>query len=290
LRGTTYLVTRRCAQRQFLLRPAKLTNEIFAYVLAVASCRFAVQIHAFCVMSNHSHLVVSDPDARLPEFMQYLNSLVARATNAALGRWESLWAPSSYSAVPLISREDILAKTAYALANPVAAGLVLRGCDWPGLWSPPERIGGQAIVTTRPSRFFSARGTMPESAELALVVPPGLGSADEFRNALADALHAEEERARYTLASEGRRIAGAARVIAQHPFARPAPREPRRKLNPRIAARDKWKRIEALTRLAGFLDRYLSALAERRAGDLKAIFPAGTYLLRVAHGVPCAAT
>ena len=31
LPGTTYLVTRRCAQRQFLLRPSKLVNEIFSY-------------------------------------------------------------------------------------------------------------------------------------------------------------------------------------------------------------------------------------------------------------------
>ncbi len=36
LRGTTYLVTRRCAQRQFLLKPSKTTNEVFLYVLAVA--------------------------------------------------------------------------------------------------------------------------------------------------------------------------------------------------------------------------------------------------------------
>src|SRR5262245_5097062 len=75
----TYLVTRRCAQRQFLLKPSKTTSEVFLYVLAVAAERFGIQVHAFCVLSNHFHLVVTDPQARLPAFHQFLDALVARA-------------------------------------------------------------------------------------------------------------------------------------------------------------------------------------------------------------------
>jgi REP element-mobilizing transposase RayT len=288
--GTTYLVTRRCTQRQFLLRPTKLTRRTFLFVLAVAARRYNVQVHAYCVLSNHSHLVLTDPDARLPQFMQYLNSLVARATNASLGRWESLWAPSSYSAVPLTTREDVIARTAYVLANPVAAGLVTTGCEWPGPWSAPERIGGTPVVETRPAQFFSHTGRMPARVELALSVPPGFASAEEFRRLVLVALADEENKARAEIASSGRRFAGVARVLAQHPFGRPATGEPRRTHNPRAAARDKWKRIEALARLTAFIDRYRAALDERRAGNLDAIFPAGTYLMRVAHGVPCAVT
>lgn len=55
LPGTTYLVTRRCAQRQFLLRPSAETTAIFRYVLALAVHRFGVQLHAACVLSNHFH-------------------------------------------------------------------------------------------------------------------------------------------------------------------------------------------------------------------------------------------
>jgi REP element-mobilizing transposase RayT len=288
LPGATYLVTRRCTQRQFLLRPAKLTRRIFLYVLAVAARRYNVRVHAYCVLSNHAHLVLTDPDARLPQFMQYLNSLVARATNAALGRWEAFWASSTFSAVALASPEDVVAKTAYVLANPVASGLVSSGRDWPGLWSAPELVGGPPIVAMRPAHFFSATGTMPERVELALAVPPGFDSAQAFRSLVLDALAPEEENARIEVASSGRRFLGVPRILAQHPFNRPAPGEPRRKLNPRVAARDKWKRIEALSRLAAFIDRYRAALGERRAGNLDAIFPAGTYLMRVAHGAPCA--
>jgi REP element-mobilizing transposase RayT len=290
LRGTICLVTRRCAQRQFLLRPSATTNAIFLYVLAVAAQRYGIQVHAFCVLSNHWHAVVTDPEAQLPAFEQYLDSLVARAVNASLGRWESFWAPSSYSAVALASPADVVDKAAYVLANPVAAGLVRRGEEWPGLWSSPTQIGGTPIVAERPKTFFRANGYMPEKVELQLVVPQGFGSADEFRERLTAAVAALEQQARRAVAASGRDMLGKARVLAQKPTARPRSGEPRRGLNPRVAARDKWKRIEALSRLVEFLKSYRDAWRERRAGEQRAVFPRGTYLMRVVHGVPCAAT
>src|SRR5512133_2717453 len=126
LPGTTYLVTRRSFQLQFLLTPSPITNGVFLYVLALAARRFGVQVHAFCVLSNHFHLVVTDPEARLPAFAQYLGSLVARAANA------------------------------------VAAGLVRRGGDWPGLWTGPEQLCAAVLSAHRPSTFFRNKGSLPD--------------------------------------------------------------------------------------------------------------------------------
>jgi len=289
LPGTTYLVTRRCSQRQLLLRPSKLTNDLFGFLLAVTAGRFGVQVHAFCVMSNHVHLVLSDPAARLPAFSQFLDSLVARSLNAALGRWESFWAPSSYSAVALATPGDVVAKTAYVLANPVAAGLVRHGRHWPGLWSAPDQIGAGELEFRRPEHFFRTDGAMPDRATLALVTPPGFASAEEFRLALAGELAAQEEAATAARAAEGLDFLGVDRVLTQPPTAQPAPGEPRRALSPRVACQDKWKRIEALGRLVEFLRAYRRAWREWRAGLVGAVFPAGTYLVRVTHGVACAA-
>jgi len=50
--GTTYMITRRTTQRQFLLRPSALTNQIFLYCLAVAAERTGVLLHAVCVLST----------------------------------------------------------------------------------------------------------------------------------------------------------------------------------------------------------------------------------------------
>jgi REP element-mobilizing transposase RayT len=283
LPGNTYLVTRRCFQRQFLLRPSAETNGIFLYVLALAACRFGVQVHAFCVLSNHFHLVVTDPEARLPAFEQYLDALVARAVNASLGRWESFWAPPSYSAVVLTTPRDILEKAAYVLANPVAAGLVKHGSEWPGAWSDPDLIGGDCIAVPRPTTFFRKDGYLPERAQLALQTPPGFASAEDFRQQLAAAV----EQLEALHASNGRAFLGPARVRAQSPWASPEPGEPRRRLSPRVGGRDKWKRIEALTRLTTFVAAYREACRAWSAGVRDVLFPAGTYALRVGHGVSC---
>jgi putative transposase len=257
---------------------------VFLYVLAVAAERFGIQVHAFCVLSNHFHLVVTDPHARLPAFHQFLDALVARALNASLGRWEAFWAPNSYSAVTLASPEDILDKAAYVLANPVAAGLVATSREWPGLWSAPEMIGGDALRVRRPKHFFDPNGSLPETATLRLTLPPGFDSVNEFRDKLTAALAEKEGDA---VRNARGWFLGVARVLGQKPTGRPSSGEPRRTLNPRVAARDKWKRIEVLGRLKEFLTAYRSAWVARRAGKPDVTFPSGTYLMRVLHGVPC---
>jgi REP element-mobilizing transposase RayT len=284
LPGVTYLVTRRCARREFLLRPGKVTNQTFLFLLALAARRFSIQVHAFCVLSNHFHLVLTDPKAQLPAFHQLLDALVARAQNAFLGRFESFWAPSSYSAVALSAPEDIVDKTAYVLANPVAAGLVRSGRLWPGLWSAPEQLGNGSLEAARPAHFFDKKGSLPETLTLELTVPPGFASAEAFRAQVVAALAAKEKQAARDVGGE---FLGVARVLRQKPTGRAVSQEPRRGLRPRLAALDKWKRIEALGRLKEFLDAYRVAWAAWRAGDDAALFPSGTYLMRVLHRAPC---
>jgi hypothetical protein len=215
---------------------------------------------------------------------------VGRAVNALLGRWEGFWASgASYSAVSHGSTADVVRKAGYILANPVSAGLVQHGHEWPGVWTGPEQLGCAKLCVARPKVFFREKGDMPEQAELELTVPPGFPSAQEFRGAVAEEVQALEAAARRKFASEGRAFLGRARVLAQNPFARPRPGEPRRKLSPRVASLDKWKRIEALGRLVAFRRAYREALLAMRAGIRDAIFPVGTYLLRIQHGVRCAA-
>jgi putative transposase len=289
LPGASYLMTRRCAQRQFLLRPSKLTNAIVGYVLAVAARRYGVLIHAFCAMSNHVHVVVTDPEANLPEFGRYLDGLVGRAMNFILGRGESFWGPGSFSAVRLVSPNDVADKAAYVLANPVAAGLVRRGRKWPGLWSGPEWIGAGELEFQRPAQFFRKLGVMPERATLALVAPPGFESAKVFRDALSAAVVERERAAIAERSSRGEGFLGVARVLAQPPGAHPRSVERLGGLNPRVACRDKWRRIEVLARLREFVDGYRRAWNAWRTGVAGVVFPAGTYLVRVTHGVACAA-
>ena len=289
LPGITYLVTRRCSERRFFLRPSPAVNELFLYILAVAAARFGILVHAYCVVSNHFHLVVTDPQARLPDFHQFLDALVARAMNCLLGRWESFWDPGSYSAVRIENASEALEKMVYVLANPVAAGLVRRGSEWPGLWSDPRRIGGAPIVASRPEGFFRKNGPLPDTAELRLVPPPGFERDETLADALACTLRRAEDHAAAALGRDGRSFMGVARVLAQRPTSRPATLAPRRGLDPRVACRNKWGRIEALRRLADFVDGYREALAAWRAGVRDVLFPPGTWRMRVEHNARCAA-
>jgi putative transposase len=289
LPGASYLLTRRCAQRQFLLRPSKLTNQTVGYILAVAARRHGILVHAFCVMSNHVHLVVTDPDARLPAFSQHLDSLIGRAMNFALGRREAFWGPGPFSAVSLVGPADIIDKAGYALANPVAAGLVRRGRKWPGLRSKPEQIGAVEFEFRRPAFFFRPGGIMPEQVTLALVAPPCFASAADFREALSSALEAREGAAIAERIGRGAGFLGVARVLAQSPEDRPRSVETLGALVPQVACSDKWRRIEVLARLAEFVNEYRRAWNAWRTGVDGVVFPAGTYLVRLTHGVPCAA-
>ncbi len=256
LPGVTYLITRRCLDRMFLLRPSPLVNAVFEYVLAAKAKKYGILLHAYCVLSNHWHCVLTDPLGRLPEFQRDVGSTVARALNADLGKWEYFWAAGSYSAVALQTPKDVLDKMVYVLANPVAAGLVRRGAEWPGLWSAPSSIGAEAREVKRPKHYFRKKGMTPESAPLQLVCPAGLGSVKELRRRLDKALAQREDQAARDLAETGRSFRGERRVLAQKPLAKPATEEPRRGLNPRVASRNKWKRMEAITRLKSFAAEY----------------------------------
>jgi putative transposase len=46
LPGSFYLVTRRCSQRQLLLRPSTRTNPIASYGIALGPERTRVELHA----------------------------------------------------------------------------------------------------------------------------------------------------------------------------------------------------------------------------------------------------
>jgi len=278
--GTTYMVTRRTSQRQFLLRPSKETNQIFRYCLAWASERYKVDVHAVCVLSNHYHLVCTDPAGQLPSFVAELHKLVAKCVNANLGRWENLWAGGAQpSYVRLEGDRSQLEKAAYVLANPVEAGLVGHGKDWPGerLWQPGE------YQARRPRVFFSDAGRMPKKLKLRVVALPTQTPSPTER--LRRLFQQREASVRDSFHAAGRSFLGATAVKAQSITGRPCTKEPRRRLSPRIACRDKWRRIEALQQLESFVSAYRLALKSWRSGLRRVVFPAGTFRMAQLHAV-----
>jgi REP element-mobilizing transposase RayT len=282
-----YLVTRRCTQRQFLLKPSKRVNLVFVYLLAVASERYNVTIHAFCVLSNHWHCVVTDHEGQLPKFMAFVHKYAAKCINASLGRWENLWASEPASAVRLETVDDALEKVVYTICNPVSSFLVDSRDKWPGLvadWTT------KPIRATRPDWYFRPDGCMPEQVTLELAPPNAVeGSA---RTALTRRLRKKAAAREAELRRDARKnrikFLGVERVLRQKVTDAPHTVAPRRGISPRIAAKDRWRRIEGIRRVDAFVKSYRVAWLQWKAGFRDVEFPAGTYAMRVHQGARCA--
>ena len=156
-----YLITRRCTQRQFLLRPDNATNNAFLYCLIHAALRSDLEVLLPCAMSNH-HVVIYDRAGRYPEFIEHFHKLVARSQNALRGRWENFWASEQTCVVNLVDRNAVIDKLVYTATNPVLAHLVERVHHWPGVNSLTALLAGRQLRATRPLHFFRADGPMPD--------------------------------------------------------------------------------------------------------------------------------
>jgi putative transposase len=75
--GNTYLITRRALRRHYLLRPEYLVNNLFIFFLAVLGAKYGIGIIAFCILSTHEHLIVTDTMGKLPDFLRDLHRLTA---------------------------------------------------------------------------------------------------------------------------------------------------------------------------------------------------------------------
>lgn len=285
--GKSYLITRRCSQRQFLLTPSPIVVQIFLYVLGFLAQKHGIVLHAFVMMSNHYHLVLTDVRGVLPKFTQDLNSLLARVLNALRGRRENFWSSDKPSYVTLEAIEDILRKCAYVLTNPVASGLVRSRKEWPGAISRVEQIDGEVLTIKKPRFFFGK--SFPEFVEIRLVPPPDLGelSAEEFQSDLLDLTEARQEELQEERAREGKGYLGRKKVLEQSAFDAPKGAGGYSGEHTSIAAQDDETRREAIERLKRFISEYRAALAEFRAGNRDVVFPAGTWKMRVLFGVRC---
>jgi REP element-mobilizing transposase RayT len=277
--GQFYLITRRCTQRQFLLRPDPATNNAFLYCLIHAAQRSEVDVLLPCAMSNHYHVVIYDRAGRYPELIEHFHKLLARSQNALRGRWENFWSSEQTCVVRLADREAVLDKLAYTAANPVLDHLVERVHHWPGVNGLSALLQGRRLRVTRPLHFFRSDGPMPDDLDMTLTLPPELGPGEAVRAELRDRVKRIEAERAAERRRTGGRVLGRRAVLAQSWRDAPGSCEPRRNLRPQVASRSPWARIEALLRNRAFIRDYADARARWRDG-VAAVFPPGTYWLQ----------
>ena len=293
--GTTYLLTRRCTQRRYLLVPRGVSPKLVGYCIALAASRHGIALHAVMVMSNHWHAVLTDADGCVTEFARDVHALIARSLNAHYGRWESFWSSQRLSLVEIAGADDVLEKMVYTTTNPVEAELVKRPRDWPGLRTLPAHVNEVSKRFSRPKTRFFRRSGLPDQVELNLTAPPQfahLGSREYVRH------YQERVRERVDLLaarrmSEGRTVMGVHALKRQRKDGRPKTSAPRRQLDPAIASSDPARRVSLLRELRAFRDAYREARRKWFEGDASVLFPRGTLLMaglptvRCERGPPC---
>ena len=76
-------------------------------------------------------------------------------------------------------------------------------------------------------------------------------------------------------------------ILDEKPLDCPSSHVPHFGISPRVAAKNKWARIEALLRNRVFGERYRAAFKAHIAGLANVVFPFGTYWMRKFGKVAC---
>jgi len=292
-RGCSYSVTGRCADRRMGLIPSTKVFEAVRFSLARAVHMYALEVHLVMVMGNHIHLEVTDRHGNLSKMMCLFKSLVARALNCARGSWEYFWGPTRKSTMLVTTYADAVARFAYDLVNPVAAGMVSTCEAWPGWSTKPADLltiadGGLTVVVDKPDFFFRKEkdgGQIPDQLTLTFTPHPLAGDdPKKFAEDVIAEVNTLVARAHREAKRKRRRFKGAARVRRMKWHFRAASKAKRRSLIPAFVAKDMVRRLALMRGYADWLKAYTKArLRWLKTG--RAAFPAGTNAMRGLPGV-----
>jgi REP element-mobilizing transposase RayT len=158
-------------------------KQVFLETILATVGRHAWQLHAFAIMTNHFHLVLTTPRGNLSEGMHALQSAFANKHKAFRGSvghvFQSRFGSAHYPAGPLAAR-----KIDYVHLNPVRAGIVSL-----------EELGDYRWTSFRALRRPHQRGELT----LGLALTSMHGLRDD-----STGWDAYEERLRFVLATEDR--------------------------------------------------------------------------------------
>ncbi len=286
--GSLVEVTVRTFQARFLLRPSSALNEVVGGVLGRAQRLYPLECHAAVFMSNHFHLLVSvDNSLRLAEFMQYVNSNLAREINR-LYEWESSVWDERYHAILVSSEEEAqAARLRYLLAHGVKEGLVAKASDWPGVHSVREILQGapiqglwfdrtaEFVARSRGESFDRLKYAAAEKLELSPLPCWSHLSPEDYRGRVAELVGELEAVAVSDLQARGLAPLGLTGVLRQDPHGRPhwTKRTPAPLFHAATrAVRQAFRRV-----YMDFVAAFRSAAKALRLGDRMARFPVGAF-------------
>lgn len=123
---------------------------------------FEVRVYAYCLMTNHVHLLLAPSEsAAMGKLMKRLAARATRYRNKREGRTGTLW-EGRYKSIPVQTDRYLLACNRYIELNPVRAGMVDMPEAYP--WSSyRQRLGLEKDIWIDEDPAFLSLAATPEN-------------------------------------------------------------------------------------------------------------------------------
>ena len=134
-------------------------RQAWLSVLAHVCKRFNWTVHAYCLMSNHYHLLVETLEPNLSAGMRQLNGVYTQLTNRAHGRVGHVF-QGRFKAIVVDKDNYLLELARYVVLNPVRAGMVQDPGQWPwssygAMLAPGWMPGADWLATDKLLAYFA---------------------------------------------------------------------------------------------------------------------------------------
>lgn len=136
--GALYHVTSRGDRREDNFEDDQ-DREVFLAILGDIYRDHNWIVHAYCLMSNHYHLLIETPDANLAKGMRQLNGVYTQRFNRTHHRVGHVF-QGRYKAILVEKNSYLLELARYIVLNPVRACMVRSARDWQ--WSSYRATAG----------------------------------------------------------------------------------------------------------------------------------------------------
>ena len=296
--GSLVEVTTRTVHGRWLMRPSPEVNDVILGIVGRALEFYPVRIHAFVVLSNHAHwLLTVENAAQLAGFMNFVNGNIAREIGK-LHRWRDRFWARRYRSIVVVDDDAAVGRLRYILRNGCKEGLVDRPRDWPGLSCSRALTSGGTFKGTWYDRSkthkvgstTNARNAVQFGREQHFRLSPlpcwsGLSPAQQ-RAICANAIADIEEETLQERAATGVPCVGAEAILAQDPHDNSE--LPDRSPAPAVHASTKAAAECFLDGYRAFLDAFRAAVVDLMQGK-RAVFPEGAFPPRGPFVPPTAA-
>ena len=268
------LVTIRTEMARLWMIPSRTMNRLIGGILARYQEETEIRIFAYCVLSNHMHLVVQAPNGELDIFFENVNREIARRVNRKNYRVANFWA-RRYDAQAILSEFDLLEAFLYVTTNAVKHGLARQARKWPGLCSYEQSIeqSDRSYEFVHYSLRDENRDFVKTEHTLKLSRLPIFSGLDNssYRALLRSLIQKREELLQQMRASEGQGFMTIGNVLEQVPGS--LPRESVRSRRPSCYTKCPKIRREYRRERKWLRYLYNIASARLRSGELDTVFP-----------------